>query len=147
MLKDPGYHSVRDDYPESVPRTTCARTRHPGRTRMTRCTDPEQHMTHSATPTVERRTDPPCALMLFLPLEPAFSCLPTGQTRSTRTFWTRWRDDIRAPSQVRLLTCTRFAQRNPEGVSPPPTKWPSPQPIKRPGSHSARGRAQREQGD
>ena len=42
------------------------------------------------------------------------SCLLTGQTRPTRTFSTRWRDDIRAQSPVRLRTYAISAQQSPE---------------------------------
>ena len=38
-----------------------------------------------------------------------------GADQTTRTFWTRWRVDIRAPLMVRLLTYAPSAQRRPAG--------------------------------
>ena len=38
-----------------------------------------------------------------------------GADQTTRTFWTRWRVDIRAPLTVRLLTYAPSAQRRPAG--------------------------------
>ena len=48
-----------------------------------------------------------------------------GADQTTRTFWTRWRVDIRAPLTVRLLTYAPSAQRRPAGEKTTAAQGPS----------------------
>ena len=48
-----------------------------------------------------------------------------GADQTTRTFWTRWRVDIRAPSTVRLPTYAPSAQRRPAGEKTIAAQGPS----------------------
>ena len=119
LIQDPTLRRIHDNQkgfgqiaPRARPRPD---DRAHARTRRTHDGAHPAHMTHSATAEhhTARPRPPPRATPLLL-ARSRLSCLLTGKTRPTRTSSTRWRDEIRAQSAVRLSTCAPSAQQRNE---------------------------------